>query len=199
MAALADPIADRDCAPYHTDENESGHRPFEYGCVGDAQNSRPKLKSKQANYRESNNASQPNGKKKTPFWITESTICCHHHGEWEGRGSEAPEDERPSALFTNFALKITEALGTRYLLDSLLTDFPCDEIEQQYAKHGAASRRKHINDEPLMMARDQADNQQIVAKREKKERRIQHAHDNRAGVSQLKQNMEQVPEKCRQK
>ncbi len=70
-----------------------------------------------------------------------------------------------------------------YLLNAFFTGLSGCQIENKHAQRGTASRRKHVEQIALVMARGESYNQEVVSKRKEEERRIHSAHDQRAEVA----------------
>jgi len=87
---------------------------------------------------------------------------------------------------TDFAFQVFKSFRARYLLNPFFAALPGDQVKQEYSQSGATSCCKHIEDKALTMPRYEAYNQKIVTERQKKERRIEHSHNDGSEVAQAK-------------
>lgn len=97
-------------------------------------------------------------------------------------------------LFKSLLERFESSLPGNFL-DPGLAGFSRNQIQKEHPERGAAHRGQDIEGPAVVIPRYDGHYQQIIAERQKQERRIHHPHDEGAEVVEVEQKPQQRPKK----
>jgi hypothetical protein len=184
-------VPNRKRAGDEAQSDEDNHAPDKGRRLGDAQNHGAEVNRQNAQDGESDSSRDEIDDREAPPGIPEGAGSGDDHGERKGRRSETTDGDGHAGTVADGLLEPVEFFFARDLADAFLAEFAGDTGQQEGSHGGAASGGKHVDEKSSMMVRDQADNQEIVSKREHEEGRIQNSQDEGPKIAKVEQEVKQ--------
>ncbi|HTU50868.1 MAG TPA: hypothetical protein VMF56_09750 [Acidobacteriaceae bacterium] len=190
-------MPDGKCAGDQAQRDEDYHAPNEGRGFGDAQNGGAERDCQQAQNAKAHGPTDEIDDCHAPQGVTQCAGRSNDHSKGKGRRSEASDGDGDSRAIPDSLLQLVELFLPGNFADAFLSKFASDLGQQENSYGRSAGGGKNIEEKSGMVVCDQADDQEIVSKRQYEEGRIEDAKDKGAEIAKMKQKMQQRPKPMR--
>ncbi len=181
------PVPDGKCAGDQAECDEDHHAPDKGGRFGDAQNGCAEFECQQTEHGESDATANEIDGRHAPPGIAESAGGGDDHGKGEGGRGEAGDGDGHSGALADSLLELVELLLSGDLANAFFPKFASHACQQEDANRRSASCGDHVEGKSGMVACDQADNEQVVSKRQYEKRRVKDSKNEWTEIAEVKQ------------